>query len=82
MVAELVSLAAERERRYGRRPTAEEHIGALYEWRVIGEQLAPEQLAEAVGCLRGWPVPVERTSAVVLPFVRAQPSRFVAFPTA
>lgn len=68
MVAELVSLAAERERRYGRRPTAEEHIGALYEWRVIGEQLGPEQLAEAVGCLRGWPVP-SRRSCVVLSFV-------------
>lgn len=69
MVAELISLAAERERRSGRRPTAEEHIGALYEWRVIGERLAPEQLAEAVACLRAWPAP-RAGNAVILTFCR------------
>lgn len=70
MAAEMVSLAAERERRYGRRPTAEEHIGALYEWRVIGEQLAPEQLAEAVGSWRSLRIGKSRENGVVLPYRR------------
>lgn len=67
----VVSLAAVREARGLGRPTREEYVGALFEWRLIGERLAPQDLAVAVGYLRGWPAPVVPT-ARVYPFARVR----------
>ena len=52
-------------------PVDYDYRGVLFEWREIGDRLAPADLAYAVGCLRGWPAaapPVERGDAAVYPF--------------
>ncbi len=49
---ELVSLAAERERRAQRAPSRDEYRGALFEWRELAETLPPGDLVAAVDYLR------------------------------
>ncbi len=50
-IGEIISLAAERERRSRRVPTRDEYRGALFEWRGLATSIAPADLVALVTLL-------------------------------